>query len=439
MSDQARWEPGRFARLALAIPTDSYPAYLSGILHAAATTSPPNTDCPDWHPATDAEVRAVIEHVGYQENERIADGVCWLMRHRPTSLSSPQCRELLCRYATEHPHPAPNWKVSSKDHDYDETASNCIRGTAVRAIGQSLFAEPSQLVFFEPTLHRAAADPHPAIRVALVEACLPILKENRELAVELFLTACIGPEEILATRRVNEFIRYSLWSHHDQLLPLLRRMAGSPIPTAVTTGAVWLTVASLDGRILSSEVNDLARGTQEQRKGVARAAAHNCDDPRAVTRCVELLAGLIDDPDEKVRQEASEFLRQTGILRSPDGRQLAGLFANSREFGRHPSWLVNALRRHPDSLIPLASVIEAVCIRVATDLTDPSRRDQLQGGYALNQFVPLVLRLYEQAEQAKDTRLRTACLDWWDRLLEARMGGAEQVLAELDAGAGTDH
>ena len=438
LGDRARFEPGRFAHLALSIPAGSYPAYLSGILHAAAGTSPPNTDCPDWHPATDEEVRLVIEHAGYQENDRIATGVCWLMRQRHTSLTTPRCLELLCRYATEHPHPAPGWKVSSNDPHHEHAAISCVRGAAVGAIGQLLFAEPCLLSFFEPTIRRATTDPHPAVRVAVADACLPILNVNRDLAVELFLAACTGPDEMLATRRVSEFVRYSLWSHHGQLGPLLRRMAQSSILEVATAGAAWLTVVSLDDRIPRSEADALARGTPEQRKGVARAAAYNCGDSADVSRCVELLGGLIDDPDEKVREQAGEFLRQTGVLRSPDGRRLAGQFVGSREFGRHPSWLVDALRRHPDSLIPLAPVIESVCVRVAGDLTDPTRREQLQGGYALDRFVPLILRLYEQAEQVGDTRLRTACLDWWDRLLEARMGGAAQVLGELDAGSGID-
>jgi hypothetical protein len=420
------------------IPAESYPAYLSGILHAAAQTSPPYAECSDWVPATDEQVTAVVEHVSYREDERIALGMCWLMRQRHQGLSTPRCLELLCQYAVEHPHPAPDWRASSNDTDYETTALNCTRGTAVGAIGQLLYTEPCLMNFFELTLRRTAADPHPAVRVAVVEACLLALNANRDLAVELFMVACDGPDEMLAARRVSEFVRYSLWSHHAWLRPLLRRMAGSSVPAVATAGAAWLAVASLDGRVPRNEVDDLARGTPHQRKGVARAAAHNSDDPAVVARCVQLLGGLIDDPDEKVREQAGEFLRQTGVLRSAEGRRLAGQFAGSQEFGRHPSWLVDALRRHPDSLIPLAPVIEGVCIRVAGDLGDPNRREQLQGGFALDRFVPLILRLYEQAEQVGDRRLRTACLGWWDRLLEARMGGAAQVLGELDAGAGID-
>src|SRR5262249_35381361 len=155
-----------------------------------------------------------------------------------------------------------------------------------------------------------------------------------------------------------------------------------------------------------------------------------------VARCVEMLDRLIDDPDDAVRKQAAEFLLRTDVLRSPEGRRLAERFAGSREFGRHPSWLVDALRRHPDSPIPLAAVIEGICARVAGDLPDPTRREQLQGVFALDRFVPLILRLYEQAEQVGDTRLRASCLDWWDRLLEARLGGAARVLGEMDAGAG---
>jgi hypothetical protein len=437
--EQARREPGRFARLALAIPAGANPAYLAGVLHAAAATSPPTTDATDWRPASDDEVRILVEHVGYRENERIAAGMCWLMRQRHASLTTPQCLDLLCRYATDHPHPAAGWVLSSnRELDYDAESMNCTRGTAVGAIGQLLFAEPCQVGGFEPALRRAAGDAHPAVRVAAVEACLPVLNADRNLAVDLFLAACTGPDEMLASRWVSEFVRYSLWSHHRELGPLLRRMAGSSVPTVANTGAAWLTVGSLDGRFPRDEIDGLAGGTPAQRTGVARAAAHNCDDPADLARCVELLGRLVDDADEEVRKQAGEFVRRAGVLRSLDGRGLAAAFVAGREFGREPSGLVEALRRHPDSLIPLAPVIEAVCVRVAGDLTDPARRVKMQGGYALDRFVPLILRLYEQAEQTADGRLRAACLDWWDQLLEARMGGTAQILGEMDAGIRTD-
>lgn len=79
-------------------------------------------------------------------------------------------------------------------------------------------------------------------------------------------------------------------------------------------------------------------------------------------------------------------------------------------------------------------MFDAICNRLATDLSDSVRRRDVQSGFGFDRFVSLLLRMYEQAEQVRDVRLRNECLDWWDRLLEARMAGPIQILGDLDAG-----
>jgi hypothetical protein len=267
---------------------------------------------------------------------------------------------------------------------------------------------------------------------------VPVLNVNRDLAVAWFLSACDGPDETLAARPVWEFIRYALWSHSNRLEPLLRRMAESSNPTVATAGTTGLTLGWLGEKFPREVIAAYPWGTPAQRKGVARAAAHNLDEANLATRCGELLAALIDDPDDGVREQAGEFLHRPNVLRSPAGHQLVARFAVSREFGRQSFWLVQALRRHPDSLAPLTPIFEAVCGRLAADYSDRNRRADSRDGFALDEFMPLILRLYEQAEQIRDSRVRNACLDWWDRLLEARMGGVVQILGDLDASAAAD-
>jgi len=138
---------------------------------------------------------------------------------------------------------------------------------------------------------------------------------------------------------------------------------------------------------------------------------------------------LIEDSDDDVREQVSEFLQRPNVLRSSATRQLAVRIAASR----YSSLLVEALSRHQDSLIPLAPVFDAVCGQLTANLVDAGRRGERQDGLALDRFVPLILRLYEQAEDARNSGLRTKCLDWWDRLLEARMGGSMQILGDLEA------
>ena len=265
-----------------------------------------------------------------------------------------------------------------------------------------------------------------------LEACLAVLGQAPVIAVELFFSACSGPDAMLGGQRLGRFFRYALHQHHGSLEPLLQRMAASPVPAASSMGAVWLTVQALHGQCAWESATELSLGTPAERKGVATAAAHNCADAVFAERCAALLGGLIDDPDEGVREEAVKFLLAPAVLRTPAGRGLAARFAASKKFARHSSWLAHAIRGCPDSLIPLTPVFEAVCDRGLATLVAPLGSEP-RAFFAMDEFVPLLLRLYEQAEQQADSSLRGKCLDWWDLLLEVRMGGSLQLTGDLDA------
>jgi len=443
LGERARLEPQRFAALFLGIPLEANPAYLTELLRGLSITEPPNANCPDWLPAPEQLLTAIIEYVGYVEDREIAESSCWLMHQRPLAVTTPQCVNILSQYATAHPHPAPDWKMPSANSGDHETESlNCTRGGAIGAISSVLFAQPSLFDAFLPTLRHTASDPHPAVRLRLVEACMPILNVDRNVAVELFLAACENQEAMLAARRVWEFTRYAQWSHYESLEHLLLRMARSTIPAAATAGAAWLTLGWLTGKSASEAVDECSAGTTAQRIGVAMAAAHNSGEQELIEKCGDLLRVLIVDPDSGVREQASEFLRQEHVLRAACMRDMARQFVGIPEFGKHSYWLVEAIRNHPETLVSLTPVFEAVCGRLPIMLGH--ERDQAtQGGndqgdsFDINGFVPLILRLYEQAEQVKNTPLRDTCLDWLDRLLEARLGGAMQVLGDLEAGRTT--
>jgi len=434
LGQQSRWEPQRFAALVQRIPPDTDPAFLSAVIYGLAATTPPNAECPVWQPATDEQVAQVTEHVGYRVEGEIGRSLCWLIRHRAQAISKAECLEILCRYAVEHPNPAPDWTLSEgSEPDNEAAAINCTRGIALGAIGQVLFAQPTLAESLVDVLRRGGADQLPAVRIAAIEAYIPILNTDRDRAVELFLSACDGSEAILGAWRVSEFIRCAQWSHYSQMEPLLQQMANSSLPAVATAGAIWVTNGWLSDQAKWEDIEPYVYGSSAQRLGVATAAAHNCHEPTLSARCCELLSVLMDDPDVGVQDRLTEFLRQVDVLRQPAMRPVAIRFASSLGFARHPSWLIESLRSHPESLIPLAPVFEAICDRLVTDLASVSRSRVNRIGFDLARFVPLVLRLYEQAEQVRDWRLRDACLDWWDRLLEARMGGTGQLLGELDA------
>lgn len=437
LGDAAELDPRRFAGLAVRIPAAASPEYLWAVLSALRHTDRPNTASDNWVAATDAQVSAVVEHVGYRGDGETGRRVCDLLRSRRAGHGTTWRVPLLGRYATEHPDPAPNERrVHRKDGkvEYGTEAMNCTRGVALWAITDELFHAPDLFAEYLPVIRAAVSDPAPAVRVAAAGACLPVWNHDRGLAVELFLAATDTADEALDSFQVIEFIRYAVWSHYPQLEPLLTRMANSPLPEVATKGTMWITIGWLTDRTARTAHVPYLTGNAPQRAGVATAAAHNCDDPRASDRCASILTQLVDDPDESVLDAVSVFLRQEGVLRIPALCDLAIRYVNGPCFAKHPVWLVEAIRNHPDSLIPLAAVFSAVCARLSTDLNALTRDGRNSNSFELTRFIPSLLRFYEQAEQVNNLTLRGRCLDWWDRLIESRTPGALNLMASLDTG-----
>lgn len=54
--------------------------------------------------------------------------------------------------------------------------------------------------------------------------------------------------------------------------------------------------------------------------------------------------------------------------------------------------------------------------------------------FALHDFFPLLLKLYEQAEEAGESGLRDECLDHLDELLSNGFPGAGRAVEQLDRG-----
>ncbi len=68
-----------------------------------------------------------------------------------------------------------------------------------------------------------------------------------------------------------------------------------------------------------------------------------------------------------------------------------------------------------------------MCDQFVGPLRDASR-DMSQGiMHDLSQFVPMLIRLYEQAEEGKETEIVNRCLDAWDAMFEQRVGVVQEL------------
>lgn len=428
--------PERFGRLALQFPDDVHPSYIAAVLEGLGQTEPkdvPDDEKSTWQPAPTELVEKVMAKSSDDPSREYALTFCRLLRGRAEERWSDAALRQLMEYACNHAHPKEaELCVGNADGGFNaadasvanlETNSlNCVRGVAALAIGQQLWNHSDLLDQFKPTIAHLCRDPHPAVRTAAVEACLPILNLDKDFAITCFCQAGTVDLRVAASRAATDFFNCGMKSHHDKLAPLVKQMLGAPQADVVQQGASEVAARWLFHDYFTEELERCLHGTVPQRKGLAQIAADFAVKPEYFDKCRTIIEKLKDDPEGDVRQLLLPLVRTIGILQFPEGVTFVQSFVDSQAFRDDPTALIHGLEEYSGSLLPFSDVLFSMCDQFVGPLRDASR-DVSQGIiHDLSQFVPMLIRLYEQAEEGKQTQIVNRCLEAWDVMFEQRVG-----------------
>ncbi len=446
LATAAKRFPTRFAKLALRLPEGVHPRYVAAILEGLQQTKPPDgseEEKAEWSPASVELTEAAIARLLLGDDLAVAGEFCSLLRVRSEEDWSEPVLQRLIRYAKEHPDPADGKLVmgvaggdfdtnKASAHDLLNNALNVVRGKAAFAVGALLWAHPDWVGRLEPAIKSLVVDRHPAVRIAAVEACLPILNIDRDKAVRWFVQACQSDPRVTACRAGVYFFNCCMESHRDLLAPLIKAMVVSPLPDVAQEGAEEVMARWLLHGDFQDELDTCMAGTIPHRKGIAQVAAHFVLEPECTDRCRHILEMLMDDPDPTVRSETGHAFRSKAIFSIPNGQEITGKYIQSRAYHDHPASLFIAMEEYSGPLLPYGELILGICREFAGPLRDPSR--DMSTGIAGDAYrlPPLLLRLYEQARERDDKAAISSCLDAWDTLFEKRVGVVQELAQSME-------
>jgi hypothetical protein len=444
----AQREPERFGRLLTRWPANGEPTFLKATLSGLAYPGDrkQGKDQEEWEPPSHDLLErvlllpAVVDLAKSEGDTRIAGDICSIVRRYAEHPWSDSALQLVVWIAKHHRDPGEGYFPVGREGDDSETfdflesnALNVTRGSAGFTVRAVLFKHPSLFETLRPSIESLIRDPHPAVRVAALAACLPVINIDRDLAVKFFLEAVEGQQDaLLATREAREFLRYTYRTHLSQILPSITRMVASDHPKVSTAGAVLVAAAYL----VEGEVEDLFEGcisgTSSQRKGVAEVAGSLLSEGEWADKAKAALLRLAEDEDVAVAGVVARSFEQLDMRHITSDRQAWGRFARSKAFQADPTPLLRALERQSGDLLPFADCLLAAGTTFGEELAE-SARDYSHGiaGDASLYLLPLLLRLYEQAKEGH-MKVYLGCLDLWDRLLEQRVGSAMGLTKELD-------
>jgi hypothetical protein len=441
LATMAKQYPERFARLALSFTENVPSEYKAAILEALQETEGkdiPNSIKAEWTPASIASVEAVLANFGTDANETYASQYCWLMCHRADEAWSPASLEKLRDYATNHPVPKPGmlqiWpanvgpdpRLASIDSLEDNTL-NSVRSVAAIAIGEQMWNNAAHLATFRETVLQICDDPHPTVLVGAARMCVPILNIDKDFAIACFERIASHDLRAAASRHGTYFFNSGMQSHHEQLARVVRQMIKDDRDDVATRGACEVAARWLFNDFFVPEVESCMTGRASLRKGLAQIAVHFVAKPEYIEKCQRIIRSLQDDEDKEVRQIIARVAHDASILAIPGGIKLMSSFIGSRAFQDDPDAILYALSEYSGDLVPFSGVLFSICDQLVGPLRDASRDPRTSVMNDVSQFVPILLRLYEQAEDAAHVEVASRCLDCLDAMFGQRIGVTREI------------
>lgn len=437
----ATWQnPQRFVRLALLFPSTVQPAYVQNILQGLSMDSAPDGLAEEkkltWEAAPASSIESVVRHLGETVSVRCSKSYCQLIGRRADADWSESTLHVLTQIALSDESPRPDECVvmggGNDVQNLQTDALNVTRGIAAEAIGQLLWEHPDWLTGLATCIDNLVSDPHPAVRVAVVGICLPILNTDRERAVDWFLRTCSHEDDrVLGCHGVGRFLGFAARTHFDQIEPLIQRMIKSDIDEIQKAGASQAAARWLVQDKMKSELDACLKGSVAHRKGVAVVARELLGDERFAARCCELLENLFRDDDTDVRSECNRVFYVHDLLSTADFLKFLQDYVTSAAFRDDPSALLHAFSKYTESLIPVVDIVLAICDVFSGPLAEPSRDISTAISGDAIQLPPLMLRLYDQSDRDMYRDIHQRCLDTWDRLLESRVGSVATLIASI--------
>lgn len=438
-----RW-PNRFAELALRFPTDAHPSYVAAVLDGIKAVKPdevPEEERASWRPADARTIEAIFEKCHLGDERNVAHSFCWLISARAEEDWSDRTMDRLLGYAMDHADPREG-KLNSRRADQTgrdwtlddlrQNAINCIRGVAGLAIGRLLWEHRNWLQKLKPGLEHLANDSHPAVRVAALEACLPLLNIDKDSAIDLFLQACKADLKVAACHNGVHYFNCCMQSHAGRLSSIIVQMFNSAVDEVAEEGAKEVCARWIFHGFFDEELRMALSGSVPQRKGVAHAAAALMKEDEYRDQCKGLLLALSNDSDKEVRQKASHAVyNEPELLEWQAVKPFLLQFVRSRAFQDDLTGTLFTFEKYSGSLVPFAEVVFAICEGFVGPLADLSRDISTGLSHDASMIPSLLLRLYEQAQRDHSV-IATKCLDAWDILFENRIGFTKDITKAID-------
>ena len=424
----AEENPERFGNLALYFKKDVDPRYLSAIVSSFDKTSPASNIQEDkkvnWQACPIRIIEEFFSKHDPLQNPNLGNvrdmaiNFCWMVEHRAEDKWSEKSVDILLYYALNHKDPEENKLNLHSDKTADqlyENTLNCVRGVAVRAMGQLLWSHENLYEKLVPVIKKLIDDPHPVVRMAVLGVVLPVMNIDRQQAIYWFVKLCKSDLRITTTEKAMRVFNSAAEEYYSEFKSIVIEMLNSEVSEIAEHGAGEIIARNFFYGHYQELFNNVLKGNSSHRQGAAEVIAYlfkQKNDYRE--KCENILIPLLNDSDEKVRNKAAEVF--DGLDLTPEGESFILSFVHSKAFENHSGRLTYLFEDYGGNLIPFVSIICELSDSLINSYIHASEANRHL--YEIEKLAKILLRVYEQAESQRNDIAINECLNIWDRLLE---------------------
>lgn len=443
----AQTDKPRFARFLQNLPDEISSTYFEYLLSGLCRTDPENDEERKKLPSsafaslTTNLLLPCFERVDRLPGKPSGKQICWSIKSIASRPLPDSLLAIVAYYAEHDPDPESEvWQASGDGRtpmyggDPHFHGMNSTRGAAAEAITQLLFEQPQRLSQLDSTIAVLANDRSLAVRSSAIGCLIFLLREHRDVAVQRFLDAIEGADQLLATHYVERFIHYAQFTHYATLRPLLLRMIGLPEEKARAIAGRQITLAAFKQAAAHTDMLELVlKGDETCRAASAEVFANNLAEPEWAQTCREHLKAFFHDPSEKVHQLADNCWRNIDAELLVRERDLLESFIESPALSKGSDSLLAQLEKCPLRLPDLILRIPERLIEERKRLEEPGiMRLDMSFHYASK----MIMTAYQQSRGYDHgitaAAYQTRCLDLIDNMILIDRGSMDEELKKLD-------
>jgi hypothetical protein len=414
-------EPERFAQLALKLPPQASPEYLSELLRALQKA-----------PVEDALKLEVASKAFLEQRESCGGELADLLGAIEDPLPQASLEQLswLALYSS-NPSEEVWKKESSNGKNYDDGdpyfhGINSTRGRAALAIGTLINRDAQYVKRFEHTLLKMTEERSEAVLTCVAFTLRAVAVRDYVYALNFFERCCIHVPALRRSRYGIDLIRVGIRAHFDLVRPQIEALLRSPDQKAIELGSQLGCIAAL----MHPEAEEMAEaavtGDEAQRLAATMVASANIGLEEFRPWCEKQLVRCFNDTYKKVREEAGNCFRHVDGLPLESFASLISAYCDSAAFEDNSHSLLYTLE---GSVEKLPGVVCTAC-EIFLKRFGPEARDfrtsRAADGYNVSK---LVFRVYHQ-HQRDEWGSRT--LDVIDRLCQEGVGEVMMELQQFD-------